>query len=205
MHVQAVEPHSRTAPERAGAPCARAIPAAPRLAPRCGQGTRAIVCGRRRGAVPPSSAVAFRRPQDAEALERWRAVKRALKAQQKAAAKANPKLLALKRAAKERQQAAYEQARERNRAALAEAKKRQREAVRKAKETAAAQRTTALLRKFVRPATTTGGDVRLSALAPKVRPSPPEASRSSVAKPARSSSKRGPVQLAFESLAGKDE
>ena len=42
--------------------------------------------------------MAFRRPQDPEALERWKAVKRALKAQQKAAAKANPKLLALKKA-----------------------------------------------------------------------------------------------------------
>jgi hypothetical protein len=153
----------------------------------------------------------FRKPKDPEALERWRVVQRARKVQRKEAAKADPRFLALKKAAKERQQAAYEKARERTRAAIAEAKKRQRATIKKAKELAAAQREdrlagqraerdAALLRKFVRPASTTTdpGSFALSALTATARPTAQREAQES-----RPSAMAG--QLAFANLTNKAE
>jgi hypothetical protein len=119
----------------------------------------------------------FRKPQDPEAIERWKAVQRALKAQRKAAA--TPRLLALKKAAQERQREAYAKARE---------------------------RATALLRKYVRPAITTAGgaeSVRPSPLTPKAPPSAPR--ENPTAKRTRTTSKAQSAQLSFASLTGKGE
>lgn len=140
--------------------------------------------------------MAFLRPQDPVTLERWKTARRTLKAHRRSAAKANSKLLALKRAAQERQQAAYEKARERNRAAVSEAKRRQREAVRKAKKTAAAPHPIAPLRKHVRPATTPAGDVKpsLPAAHTNVHLGPHAGGREI---------RLRPIQLSFESPASR--
>jgi hypothetical protein len=150
--------------------------------------------------------VPFRKPEDPEALARWRAVQRALKAQRKAAAKEDPRLLALKKAAKERQHAAYERARERNRAALAEAKKRQREAMRKAKEAIAVQRSAALLRKLVRPATVAAEEPTVAAaLAARQVADSVARERATARKPKAGASKVSPAQLVFAALTSKTE
>jgi hypothetical protein len=124
--------------------------------------------------------MSFRRPGDPEALERWKQAQHALKEQRRAARASDPRLQAMKKAAKEKQRAAYEKAKERNRAALAEARKRQRAAYEKAKErrkellvaaqkkrhereaAKRAERDAALIRKFVRPATTSGNGATAS-------------------------------------------
>jgi len=151
----------------------------------------------------------FRTPRDPGAPERRKAVQRALRAQRKAAAKANTRAEELKKAAQEQRRVAYEKARERNRAALAEAKKRQRAALKKAKERlrelAAAreeQRASktrsahdaAVLRRFVRPATGPAIDV-VAALTRRPRPPGP--------KHAPQSHSARPVQLAFGNMNAK--